>query len=66
MKWFRFRRQRKQRLAESRAAIERQERLGEVIDWQRAEAAEVAAWAIERLRANHLTELFLTTRGSRR
>lgn len=66
MRWIRGRQRRHARLAESLAAIERQERLGEIIDWQRAEAAEVSAWARERLRVNHLTELFLATRGSRR
>lgn len=64
--WLPCRKRQKHRLAESRAAIERQERLGDVIDWHRAEAAEVASWARERLHVNHLTELFLTTRGSRR
>jgi hypothetical protein len=65
VKWFRWRHERNRRLEEARAALARQERLGEVIDWQRAEAAEVSAWARERLQLNHLTELFITQRSHR-
>lgn len=49
---------RRDRLAESRDALARQERLGEYIDLQRQEAAEVSAWARRRLEVNHLTSLF--------
>lgn len=64
MKWPWQRRRRQ--IEESREAIRRQERLGEIIEWQRAEAAEIGKWARERLEANHLTDLFLSTRGNRR
>lgn len=58
---------RNRRMAESKAAIERSERLGEYIDMQRQEAAEVGAWARERMEANHLSRLFYATpRGGRR
>ena len=49
---------RRRLMSESRDAIARQERLGEFIDLQRAEAAEVSAWARRRLEVNHLTSLF--------
>lgn len=66
MKWVRVHtRRRRARIEESEAALRKQERLGAIIDWQRQEAAEVSAWARERLEMNHLTELFLTTRGRR-
>ena len=62
MKWLRRRRKHTE---ESRVAIEKQERLGKVIEWQAAEAREMSEWARDRLRRNHLTDLFLTTRGGR-
>lgn len=63
MTWFR----RKHRLAETKAALEKQQRLGEYIDMQQQEAREIGDWARERLARNHLTLLFeaITSEGSR-
>lgn len=68
MRWFwqRHRDARDDRLEESREAIRKQERLGDVIEWQRQEAAAVAEWARDRLQRNHLTDLFLSSRGGHR
>jgi hypothetical protein len=60
----RHREDREERIAEARRAIAKQERLGRAIEWQRQEAADVSSWARKRLEANHLTELFLSTRGN--
>lgn len=62
---FRCWRARRARVEDSERAIAQSERLSAVIDMQRQEAAEVSRWARERLRTNHLTEIFLTTRGGR-
>lgn len=53
-------RRRRARIEESEAALRRQERLGEYIELQQQEAAEVSSWARERLELNHLTEMFLS------
>ncbi|GAW50625.1 MULTISPECIES: hypothetical protein [unclassified Nocardioides] len=49
---------RRARLAESREALAKQERLGEYVQMQHQEAQELGEWARTRLRQNHLTQLF--------
>lgn len=53
-----WRREREERIAESRAAAARSERLAVVIDYIRDEALAVNAWAVARFEENHLTSLF--------
>ena len=59
-------RERRRRLAEQRAALERNERLGEAIELIAAEGQEVAAWAQKTCDENHLAELFAAAARGRR
>lgn len=59
----RWGRERRERIAEARAAAAKSERLSLVIDHLREEAAPIAAWAQQRYEQNHLTELFKSGRS---
>ncbi|GAA1790224.1 hypothetical protein GCM10009795_039910 [Nocardioides hankookensis] len=60
----RFIRRRRARLEENRRAIAKQERLAPYVELQKQEAQELGDWARDRLRQNHLTQLFNHPRGT--
>lgn len=58
-----FWRDRQARIEENQRAVERQERLAEYVEMESQKAQELGDWARDRLRRNHLSQLFIDTHG---